>query len=83
MVTAWNRILERVGLMFLRAALALLPGDSSPRTGATRGLAEQRQFDRYEGYTLIQGSRPLPFDRWREIWGTMQLKARGRDEHFA
>lgn len=45
-----------------------LPFDCSEFIGIRRGLAEQREYDRYEGWTLLCGGELLPFDRWREQW---------------
>jgi hypothetical protein len=70
-----SRIREALGSKILQLGLRVLPKDASERVGALRGLAEQRLFDRYEGYTLLLKESPYPFERWREISGTMFLKA--------
>ena len=69
---------ETVGLLLIEAAIRVLPKDTSPREGVMRGLKEQRQYDRYEGYTRLMDSKPLPFERWREVWGWTKLKAAAR-----
>jgi hypothetical protein len=72
-----DTIYEALGLFLLSVAVNVLPEDAPARTGALRGLAEQRAFDRYEGYTLLLQQRPLPFDRWREVFQTLHVKMRG------
>jgi hypothetical protein len=79
MQTLLNRIKEALGLKLLSAAMALLPKDAPAHIGAARGLAEQRQYDRYEGYTLLLGAPPIQFDRWREIRSTFFLRMRKWD----
>ena len=63
-----NLLRHRIGGRLLAWALATLPCDSSEFIGCRRGLAEQRDYDRYEGYTRLLAGDVLPFDRWREQW---------------
>jgi hypothetical protein len=73
-----NKLLEALGMRLLSVALEALPKDCSVRTGALRGLAEQRAYDRYEGYAELLKEQPVPFEKWREQWAWIQAKARSR-----
>lgn len=64
-----------VGMRLLRWALAWMPRSFSLREGIARGIAEQEGYDRYCGYTLLCGAEPWPFDKWREVWRTMRVRA--------
>ena len=66
---------EDIGSRLLLAALRVLPATCALRIGAVRGLQEQREYERYVGYTIIARGNVMPFRKWREIWGTMRLHA--------
>lgn len=68
--------MRALGLKLLGWALKVIPKGCPELEGAHRGLIEQRQYSRYMGYTLLLHDKPLPFHRWREIWGTMQRHVR-------
>jgi hypothetical protein len=74
-----DTFLEALGLLLLSAAMEVLPKDASARTGALRGLKEQRAYDHYEGYRLMLSQQPLPFERWREQFQYLQIKMYQRD----
>lgn len=67
-------IFERFGAWLVLRGITLMPVDSTLRAGLIRGAMEQREYDRYEGYTRLVGEKPYPFDRWREIHSTLQIK---------
>ena len=77
MQNRFRDLLTTLGLGLLRLALRILPRGTSEREGTFRGLAEQRLYDRYEGYTLLVGGAPYSFDKWRAIRETFRLKFRG------
>ena len=71
----WPEILDqmrlRMGSILLRWAVALLPEHAWERKALERELREQRDYERYEGYTLAMGGEVLPFERWRSEWRGM------------
>ena len=69
----WLRAI--LGAWMMKLALQMLPKGETMKEGALRGMKEQREFDRYEGYTQILGEKPIPFLRWREIMGTFRLRS--------
>jgi hypothetical protein len=91
-MTIWITFLEgvrmRIGARLLDLAVQLLPENAWQRKAITRDLAEQRQYERYEGYSLLMGAAVLPFDRWRSEWSGMSrlrkpLKMPQRQERSA
>jgi hypothetical protein len=63
----------------------VLPLYCPEKEGVARGLNEQRDYERYLAYCLIlkadmdsRGLKPFPFDRWRETWAFMKMKAANR-----
>jgi hypothetical protein len=78
MRTLLKLIMEALGRLLLSVATDVLPKDSPARIGAMRGLAEQRAYDRYEGYTELLKEKPVPFEKWREQWSWIQVKTRSR-----
>jgi hypothetical protein len=68
--------MRALGLRLLTWALRLIPNGCPEREAAYRGLKEEREYQHYRGYTLMLRDTPLPFHRWREIWGTMQAHVR-------
>lgn len=69
----WFR--EWVAFWLLDKVLRILPVTSTTREGMLRGLHEQREYEAYEGYCLLEKTDPLPFSRWREVNGWIQVKA--------
>lgn len=67
----------RLGLLLLGYAIRVLPGDCEELVAIERGLQEQRDYSRYEGWCLIAGTVPMIFDRWREVRETIFTKFRG------
>jgi hypothetical protein len=63
-----HRLRESIGSKLLAWAMAILPRDTCYFIGGRRGIEEQREYERYEGLTLLFGGQVLPFDRWREQW---------------
>lgn len=55
-----------IGMALLRRALRVLPATFSVREGIERGIAEQIEYERYAGYTMLCGVSPWTFERWRE-----------------
>jgi len=67
-------LLYPVGERLLCAAIWCLPAESSERAGLLRGLAEQRDYDRYAAFASLCCEKPLPFDKWREVRSTFRLR---------
>ena len=65
-----------LGLLLLCYVIRLLPGDCEELVAIQRGLQEQRDYSRYEGWCLVAGTAPLIFDRWREVRNTIFTKFR-------
>lgn len=57
----------------MRWALRVLPFQSFEYLALARALTEAREYDRYEGYTLLMREKPIPFPRWREEWRAMKM----------
>jgi hypothetical protein len=64
----------RLGVTLQAWALRILPTWSPERIGASRGLREQSEYERYSGYCQILKTPVLPFVRWREQWRWQQRK---------
>lgn len=65
-----ERLRLRAGMKLLAWALAVLPA-SWQRAAITRDLGEQREYERYSGYTSLLGGAVLPFCVWRSEWAGM------------
>jgi hypothetical protein len=76
-----NLFREWLGERLTDWALRILPTFHSGRTGMMRGLREQREYERYLGYTLMLNELPMGFDRWREIHASMRVIKRGFPGH--
>lgn len=74
-----NGIRERIAFWLLVRVLWLLPVTSSTREGMLRGLREQREYDRYKGYCLLEKTEPVTFERWRELKNWVRVKASGAE----
>jgi hypothetical protein len=74
----WFDLRCSVAGWFMRRALAVMPRTWSVRDGLLRGLAEQKAYDSYAGYTLLCGCEPWPFDKWREVARTMRTRPASR-----
>lgn len=75
---ASEQLREWFGLILLEYALRVLPTFNTTREGVMRGMREQRDYDRYYAYTTMLGETPVSFDRWREEWGWIGMKAANR-----
>lgn len=73
------QIREWLSIWLLDWVIRLMPVSSSTREGMLRGLMEQREYDRYEGYCLLERTRPLTFDRWRDLRNWTRVKASGAE----
>ena len=70
---------EWLAFLLLDWAIRLMPVSSSTREGMLRGVMEQREYDRYEGYCLLERAKPLAFERWREMRNWVRVKAAGAE----
>lgn len=66
-----DRLRLRIGLKLLEWALAWLPEWSWQLKAIARDLHEQREYERYVGYTELLAGAVLPFDRWQSEWRGM------------
>lgn len=73
---AWVR--HRLGAALLDLAMRVLPSSTSESIGIRRGLADQREYDRYSGYCAILHQAPMPFGTWiRERAWVSRARAAG------
>jgi len=63
-----DRLRLRVGLKLLEWALAWLPEWSWQLQAIARDLHEQREYERYVGWTQLMRGAVLPFETWRPEW---------------
>jgi hypothetical protein len=57
-------IRQRVASRLLTWALYIFPVDSAEREAIARGLREQREYARYQAYSLAEGGSPRTFEEW-------------------
>jgi hypothetical protein len=62
-IAEWLR--RALARQLMRAALRVLPHQGYESNALRASLDEWRAYDRYEGYTLLVGQKPLIFSRWR------------------
>jgi hypothetical protein len=71
----WPDLVEllkwRIAAWLLRWTIALMPEHAWERKALERELREQRDYERYTGYTLLMGAAVIPFDQWRSEWRGM------------
>lgn len=75
-----DSVRHSLGALLLEWALRILPASTGESVGARRGLSEQRAYWRYEGYCELTGTQARPFDSWRQIRETLQVKVRSTNQ---
>ncbi len=60
---AWLK--THIAFRLLRWALAWLPRNSWQWQMLTTEARARREYERHEGYMLLLGAAPLPFETWR------------------
>jgi len=71
----WPDLIElfkwRLAAWLLRWTIALMPEHAWERKALERELQDQRDYERYTGYTLLMGAAVIPFEQWCGEWRGM------------
>lgn len=71
----WPELMDllkwRIAAWLLRWTIAIMPEHAWERKALEREFEEQRNYERYCGYTLMMGAAVIPFEQWRSEWRGM------------